>query len=128
MSPACIEVVGMTGPGSKVGDRHWDRLAIVYVRQSTAYQVLHHQESTRLQYGLKERALQLGWAPERVLIIDEDLGSSGATAEGRAGFQRLVAEVGMDHVGLIWGSKCHGSLEAVAIGTICSKSVPCLGH
>ena len=57
----------------------------------------------RLQYGLAGRAQALGWAAERVLVIDEDLGKSGASAEGRAGFQRLVTEVSLDHVGIIFG-------------------------
>src|SRR5438477_12752123 len=87
----------------KVRPWHRDRLAAVYVRQSTAQQVLHHQESTRLQYGLADRAQALGWAPARVLVIDDDLGKSGASAEGRAGFQRLVSEVSLDHVGIILG-------------------------
>lgn len=82
---------------------HRERLAVVYVRQSTVQQVLDHQESTRLQYGLVTRAQALGWAAERVLVIDEDLGKSGASAEGRAGFQRLVSEVSLDHVGIIFG-------------------------
>ena len=82
---------------------HRDRLAVVYVRQSTAQQVLDHQESTRLQYGLAGRAQALGWAADRVLVIDEDLGRSAATVEGRTGFQRLVSEVSLDHVGLILG-------------------------
>lgn len=88
---------------SKIDARHLERLAIVYVRQSTQQQTIHNGESTRLQYGLTERAVSLGWPRERVLIIDEDLGRSGASAEGRPGFQRLVAEVGLDHVGLILG-------------------------
>jgi len=66
-------------------------------------QVLHHQESTRLQYGLVQRAMALGWSEARVLVIDEDLGQSGTTTVGRQGFQRLVAEVGLDHVGLVLG-------------------------
>lgn len=82
---------------------HRDRLAVVYVRQSTAQQVLDHQESTRLQYGLAGRAQALGWAADRVLVIDEDLGRSATTIEGRTGFQRLVSEVSLDHVGLILG-------------------------
>jgi DNA invertase Pin-like site-specific DNA recombinase len=82
---------------------HRERLAVVYVRQSTAQQVLDHQESTRLQYGLVARARALGWAADRVLVIDDDLGKSGASAEGRLGFQRLVSEVSLDHVGLILG-------------------------
>jgi DNA invertase Pin-like site-specific DNA recombinase len=87
----------------KVQGRHCDRLAIVYVRQSTLQQVERHQESTRLQYGLVERALQFGWSRERVMVIDDDLGRSGTAAAGRPGFQRLVAEVGLGRVGLVLG-------------------------
>ncbi len=87
----------------KVHSWHRDRLAIVYVRQSTPQQVLDHQESTRLQYGLAAQARDLGWAADRVVVIDDDLGKSGAHAEGRVGFQRLVSEVSLDHVGLILG-------------------------
>src|SRR6266849_3612757 len=89
--------------GEKVRAFHRDRLAVVYVRQSTVQQVLDHQESTRLQYGLADRAQALGWAADRVLVIDEDLGRSGTRADERAGFQRLVSEVSLDHVGLILG-------------------------
>jgi DNA invertase Pin-like site-specific DNA recombinase len=87
----------------KVLPWHRDRLAAVYVRQSTAQQVQDHQESTRLQYGLAERAAALGWAPSRVLVIDEDLGHSASGADARPGFQRLVSEVGLDHVGIVLG-------------------------
>jgi DNA invertase Pin-like site-specific DNA recombinase len=89
-------------PG-KVQARHLDRLAIVYVRQSTLQQLEHHRESTALQYGLAERACGLGWPRPRVSVIDDDLGRSGASAEGRPGFQRLVAEVGLGRVGLVLG-------------------------
>jgi DNA invertase Pin-like site-specific DNA recombinase len=65
--------------------------------------VPEHQESTRLQYGLTARAGELGWAAERVLVIDDDLGKSGTSTEGRTGFQRLVSEVSLDHVGIILG-------------------------
>ncbi len=82
---------------------HRERLAVVYVRQSTAQQVLDHQESTRLQYGLVSRAQALGWDSSRILVIDDDLGKSGTSAVGRAGFQRLVSEVSLDHVGIIFG-------------------------
>src|SRR6187455_2858508 len=85
----------------KVRPWHRDRLAVVYVRQSTPQQVLIHQESTRLRYGLAHPARVMGWAPERVLVIDDDLGKSGATGDDRLGFQRLVSEVSLDHVGLI---------------------------
>jgi DNA invertase Pin-like site-specific DNA recombinase len=83
--------------------RHLDRLAVVYVRQSTMQQVLDHQESTRLPYGLVQRAVAWGWSETRVLGINEDVGQAGTTAEGRQGFQCLVAEVGLDHVGLVVG-------------------------
>jgi DNA invertase Pin-like site-specific DNA recombinase len=91
-----------TLPG-KIGGRHRDRLAVVYVRQSTLQQVGRHPESTRLQYALAERAGQLGWARERVVVIDDDLGRSGASAAVRPGFRRLVAEVGLGRVGLVLG-------------------------
>ena len=87
----------------KIQPWHLDRLAIVYVRQSTAQQVAENRESTDRQYALVNRAIELGWPPDRILVIDEDQGKSGATAEGRLGFQRLLAEVGLDHVGLILG-------------------------
>jgi DNA invertase Pin-like site-specific DNA recombinase/DNA-binding MarR family transcriptional regulator len=87
----------------KIGPRHRDRLAAVYVRQSTAQQVHDHTESTRLQYGLAERAAALGWAASRVLVIDDDLGHSASGADARPGFQRLVSEVGLDHVGIVLG-------------------------
>jgi DNA invertase Pin-like site-specific DNA recombinase len=91
-----------TRPG-KIQAWHLERLAIVYVRQSTPQQVSTNAESTQRQYALTGRAVDLGWPPDRVLVIDEDQGRSGASAEGRLGFQRLLAEVGLDHVGLILG-------------------------
>jgi len=90
-------------PSDKVQTRHRDRHAVVYVRQSTMRQVLQHQESTRLQYALAGRACQLGWGREQVVVIDDDLGRSAASALDRPGFQRLVAEVGLGHVGLVLG-------------------------
>ncbi|WP_249402410.1 recombinase family protein [Streptomyces sp. YIM 121038] len=76
---------------------------MVYVRQSTRQQVLSHQESTRLQYALKDRAVALGWEADRVLVIDDDLAMSATSAVARTGFQRLVTEIGLDHVGLVLG-------------------------
>ena len=87
----------------KITNAHLDRMAVVYVRQSTAQQVLNHRESTRLQYGLRDDARRMGWPEKRVLVIDDDLGCSGADSEGREGFRRLVSEVGLDHVGIILG-------------------------
>jgi hypothetical protein len=89
--------------GEKIEGRHRDRLAVVYVRQSSRQQVADHGESTRLQYGLAERAVALGWPAARVLVIDEDLGRSAANAAARPGFARLVAELTMGHVGLVLG-------------------------
>ncbi len=91
--------------GSKITVRHRERLAVVYVRQSTRQQVEGHQESTRLQYALVDRAVTLGWEASRVLVIDDDLGKSGARSEHRAGFQRLVAEISLGHVGLVLGTE-----------------------
>ena len=81
--------------------RHLQRLAYLYVRQSTLQQVFENTESTARQYALHERALALGWPSERIVVIDQDLGHSGASATDRAGFQRLVAEVGLGKVGLV---------------------------
>ena len=87
----------------KILCQHRERLAMVYIRQSTVQQVERHQESTRLQYALVDRAFQFGWARETIVVIDDDLGRSGTTIEGRLGFQRLVAEVGLGNVGLVLG-------------------------
>ena len=80
---------------------HCDRLAYVYVRQSTPGQVLENRESTERQYHLQARAVALGWSPSRVEIIDEDQGRTGSTAAHRTGFQRLVSEVGLGRVGIV---------------------------
>ena len=85
----------------KLQPHHLERKAIVYVRQSSPQQVLDHQESTARQYALVDFAVQLGWSPDQVEVIDEDQGHSGSTAEGRHGFHRLLAEVGLDQVGII---------------------------
>jgi DNA invertase Pin-like site-specific DNA recombinase len=87
----------------KLQAHHHERLAVVYVRQSSPQQVLEHRESAALQYELAQRAVGWGWPQERVLIIDEDQGQSAKWAEGRLGFQRLLAEVSLDHVGLVLG-------------------------
>jgi len=87
----------------KVTAGHLQRQAMLYVRQSTLHQVLENTESTARQYALRERAIALGWKPEQIVVIDQDLGQSGASAADREGFQRLVAEVGLSHVGLVMG-------------------------
>jgi DNA invertase Pin-like site-specific DNA recombinase len=91
------------GRSSKIRDVHLDRLAIVYVRQSSPHQVLENRESRERQYALADFAKDLGWPEDRVLVIDEDQGTSGRFSENRSGFQRLLAEVAMDHVGLVLG-------------------------
>jgi hypothetical protein len=88
---------------AKIQSAHLERLAVVYVRQSSPKQVLENRESTARQYAFAEQAVAFGWPRERVLIIDEDLGKSGRTVEGRGGFQRLVTEVTLNHVGLVLG-------------------------
>jgi DNA invertase Pin-like site-specific DNA recombinase len=87
----------------KISTEHLQRLAIVYVRQSTQQQVLEHRESTARQYALADRAVALGWPAAAVEVIDEDQGHSGSSAAGRTGFQRLLAAVSSDQVGLILG-------------------------
>jgi DNA invertase Pin-like site-specific DNA recombinase len=86
-----------------ISDRHLGRLAIVYVRQSSTQQIFDHQESRERQYALADYAATLGWPRDRILVIDEDQGRSGRTAEQRPGFQRLLAEVTLDHVGIVLG-------------------------
>jgi DNA invertase Pin-like site-specific DNA recombinase len=88
---------------SKVAGSHLARDAYVYVRQSTLTQVREHTESLERQYELASRAQTLGWAPRQVIVIDEDLGRSGAETSLREGFKNLVADVGLGKVGIILG-------------------------
>jgi len=91
----------MTDP-SKIKPSHTQRAALVYIRQSTPSQVVHNRESTARQYALADRACQLGWAKEQVVVID-DLGLSGSSADKRSGFARLTSEVALAHVGIVLG-------------------------
>src|SRR5271163_3376000 len=86
---------------SPVTTSHRAKLAYIYVRQSTAGQVRQHQESTELQYRLVDRAAAFGWPKERIEVIDDDLGKSGTSSDGRGGFQRLIAEIGLGKAGLV---------------------------
>src|SRR6266536_1708759 len=86
---------------SKITESHRRRRAVVYVRQSTLGQVERNTESAARQYALRDRALELGWPPEAVAVVDGDTGRSGASSDGRLGFKELVAEVGLGHVGLV---------------------------
>jgi DNA invertase Pin-like site-specific DNA recombinase len=97
---------GFAVPGRRsavLNDGHLSKLAIVYVRQSTTQQIFDHQESRERQYALADYAATLGWPRERIMVIDDDQGRSGRTVEQRPGFQRLLAEVTLDHVGLVLG-------------------------
>jgi len=83
----------------KIGVQHLQRKAILYVRQSSQYQVLHNEESRRLQYAMESRVKHLGWA--HVDVIDEDLGKSASGSTNRSGFERLIAEVCLGEVGAV---------------------------
>lgn len=87
----------------KITASHLARTALLYVRQSTLRQVMENTESTTRQYALRDRAVALGWPLERVMVIDSDLGQSGASAADREGFQRLVSEVSLGHAGIVLG-------------------------
>jgi DNA invertase Pin-like site-specific DNA recombinase/predicted DNA-binding transcriptional regulator AlpA len=87
----------------KINASHRGRDAYVYVRQSTPSQMIHHTESLARQYELRERAVALGWPEHHVVVIDADLGRSGAQSAGRLGFKELVADVGLGKVGIVLG-------------------------
>lgn len=83
----------------KITGRHLQRKAVLYIRQSSPHQVVHHQEGRRLQYAMKERLQQLGWT--EIEVIDEDLGRTASGSVERTGFERMVAEVSLDRVGAV---------------------------
>ncbi len=99
---------------------HLTRKAIIYIRQSSPHQVLTNQESLRLQYALRERALELGWRTEEIEIIDGDLGLSGAATHYREGFKELLARVTLGAVGIIL------SVEVQRLSRNCSDWYPLL--
>jgi excisionase family DNA binding protein len=99
---------------------HLGRLAIIYIRQSSPHQALTNQESTRLQYALKQRALELGWHEDRIRIIDEDQGRTASTTEGRHGLKELVTLITLEHVGIIF------STEVTRLSRNCSDWYPLL--
>jgi DNA invertase Pin-like site-specific DNA recombinase len=101
-------------PSPKIRPDHLDRLAVISVRQSTLFQVRENSGSTTRQYDLVKRALDLGWTPPRIQVVDQDQGQSGSSTVGRDGFQWLVAEVGLGHVGAVL------SLEASRLARSCS--------
>ena len=103
-----------------VTPRHLARSAVIYIRQSTPHQVISNQESRRLQYALKQRALDLGWHEGDVLVIDSDLGTSGSSAQGRDGFKDLAARISLGQVGIIF------STEVTRLSRNCSDWYPLL--
>src|ERR1044071_7022289 len=100
--------------------QHLARNAIIYLRQSTPHQVLTNQESLRLQYALKQRAINLGWQPENIEVIDCDLGLTGSAAEHREGFKEVVTKVTLGQVGIIL------SIEVARLSRNCSDWYPLL--
>jgi len=83
---------------SRINPSHTARASCIYIRQSSPSQVEHNRESTARQYALADRACQLGWSKDQVVIIDDDLGLSGASTEKRSGFARMISEVALGHV------------------------------
>src|SRR5690349_741153 len=93
---------------------HHQKMAYIYLRQSTLGQVRHHQESTARQYALKDKALRLGWPEHQIRVLDADLGLSGTQMTTRPDFQRLVADVSLQKVGAVF------ALEASRLSRCCS--------
>lgn len=108
----------MMDADTKIQAAHRKRNAYLYIRQSTPRQVLEHQESTQRQYGLRQQALRLGWPEEQIVVIDTDLGQSGASAADRAGFQRL------GRAGLVLGLEVSRLAATAVTGIGCWRSAP----
>ena len=106
---------------SKLTSSHLRRQAFVYARQSSQAQVDRNVESTARQYALVERAIELGFTREQVVVIDEDLGIVRIGTVDRSGFARLAAEVALGHAGLVLGTEVsHVGAETMPTGTGCS--------
>lgn len=106
-------MLARTSP-SKIRPDHLERPALIYVRQSTLFQVRENTASTARQYDLAQRARELGWTREQIIVIDQDQGHSGASTTGRDGFQFLIAEVGLGRAGAVL------SLEVSRLARSCS--------
>lgn len=91
---ASVDLVNVRG-------EHQERLAFVYVRQSSPRQVRNHLESRRLQYGFAEQAVALGWARERIIVLDDDQGQSASLPRTRGGFGAMVAAVARGEAGIV---------------------------
>ena len=99
---------------AKIQSSHLQKMAYVYLRQSTMAQVYQHQESTQRQYALKDRALELGWPPDQIRVLDADLGISGTQMSNRQDFKTVVADVSLEKVGAVF------ALEASRLSRSCS--------
>src|SRR5579871_675016 len=131
--PAACPYARNAGPrsASKIGPAQLDRLAIVYIRKSSPQPVLDHRESRARQSALAGYAQESGCPQERVLVIDEDQGHSASSAEERSGFQRLLTEVTLRHVGLILGLElsrlCRSNRDWAYLSDVCSVFDTLLG-
>lgn len=103
-----------------VTSRHLCRKAVIYIRQSTPHQVMNNQESQKLQYALRQRAVELGWEEPNIEVIDTDLGRSGATTTHREGFKDVIARVTLNEIGIIL------SYEVTRLARNCSDWYPLL--
>src|SRR6516165_8436503 len=104
-------------PELKVTRQHLEHDAYLYIRQSTPRQVMENTESTQRQYGLRDRAVALGWPRDRIHTLDCDLGKSGSQSAGRDRFQKLVGEVALGKAGLVMGLEVSRLAETRPIGT-----------
>ena len=91
----------LTDSNSKIAPSHLERKAYVYVRQSSPQQVFHHVESKRRQYEMAEWVQQIGWPEERIIVVDEDQGTTASVAKARRGFERLAKAVGRGEAGIV---------------------------
>src|SRR6187402_1859929 len=105
----------------KIRPHHLERKAILYVRQSSAHQVLHNRESSALQYAMRDRLAALGWS--RIETVDDDLGRSAAGSVTRAGFDRMVAEFCLGKVGALRRGRSRASPATAVTGSNSSRCV-----
>jgi DNA invertase Pin-like site-specific DNA recombinase len=108
----------------KVKPSHFKRIAYLYIRQSSLRQVFENTESTKRQYALRQHAIALGWQPDQIVVIDSDLGQSGASAADREGFQRLVTEVSLGRAGIVLGLEVSRLARNSMTGIDFSRSAP----
>ncbi len=102
-STSLVEAPALPNRPNKIQPWHLERLAIVYVRQSSPYQVMHNKESAEVQSGFRNIAMAWGWPSLRVIVVDHDQAQSATSSEARTGFQWIMTEVNLNHVGIILG-------------------------